>query len=351
MALNRFMREKLILTFNEVAELFFKFLSNQLPLFAIGFGPIGYGIFLGINTTTIKHSCSKNASQIFNGKEMTLTAIDKIENFSDVRMAYTANYHETTESRRKYLAERYFFTCHCSLCDDEKFRLMESSMKCQECNGGCVPIANMVCLDCNCKASPEMLQKYQEIKAKLILPETLICQRRTSKPEPVFEDLKLYEHFFEEASGIFHPLDCTFYKLREMAKFSICGSFVVAICDSGLDFGTVSEATLVLLLRIAQSSVIACRTRLAPFHTDLALNEYDVAFLNAYLGKIDEADEAFKRYEDIMIGCFGEREDLPLSFMECKLRKANFESAKKKEDFLVALFEKLTTKVSGQEKN
>lgn len=334
------MGDKLTLTIKEVAELLFKFVSNDLPLVAIGFGKIGQGLFLSINTSTIKHSCSQNVMYRFNGKEMTLGAIANIESFSDVRMAYTPNYHEDTKSRRKYLEERYFFTCHCSLCDDEKLGPAESSMYCPKCEGGCIPISQLVCQDCNFKATRRMLEKYQEIKAKLVLPETLNFVR-TSQPDSTLANLEKYEEWFIEALDVIHPLDCSFYKLRRMAKFSICGSFE-ATSDSRFNFDDATERNLILLLKIAQHSVIACRARLAPFHTDIALNEYDVAFLYAYLGEIDKANEAFKRYLDIMTECFKKREDLPLCYIETEMRMVQFESAKMKED-LSDLFQNLST--------
>ena len=153
------MKKKLHLPKEEVTEIFFKIITNHHEMFAVTVGNVGYGIFLSLNASTVKHSCIPNVARKFNGKELTLKAVDKIDNFSEVGMIYaTFLSQQDVKFRRFHLKRQYCFTCHCKFCDDEDLEsMMESSMLCS--CGGCIPVSKMICVDCNLKVSSEKLEK------------------------------------------------------------------------------------------------------------------------------------------------------------------------------------------------
>ena len=87
----------------------------------------------------IDHSCVPNAIRTFNGNEITVTTIEKVENLSDIKISYRPKLYETTKARRQDLMKSYFFTCHCPKCQDVQADHLKSSMRCSKCKG-CVPI-------------------------------------------------------------------------------------------------------------------------------------------------------------------------------------------------------------------
>ena len=330
------MKKKLLLSKEQVTEIYFKIMVNQLEMFAVGVGIIGYGIFLNINPSTIKHSCIPNVLRKFDGKKMTLKAVDKIENFSDIRMTYSPIYQEDVKIRRSYLKQHYCFTCHCKFCEDEDLEsMLEASMLCSECDGGCIPFTpKMSCLDCNAKVSPEMFAKYWQIKWNLDLPQDFQRLKQASKSGydiGANYDLRKYEDLFVKALEIFHPLDRTFYKLSEMTKFAICGTFDGIM---NVKMESLTEKQLNLLLKMAQISAMKARKLLPPFQTETSLHEFEIAMIYAFLGEIDKADEAFKRYTVIERMFNAPQDNLPLTFYEeLRLRRIKLEEAKKKKDY------------------
>ena len=331
------MKGKLHLPKEEVTEIFFKIMINQLEIFAVGVGNIGYGIFLNINSSSIKHACIPNVIRKFNGKVMTLKAIDKIEDFSDIRMAYGPIYQEPVKIRRNYLKQQYGFTCHCKFCDDEDLEaILDASTLCSNCTEGCIPFTpKMSCLNCKAQISPQMFAKYWQIKANLAdLPQDFQRLKVASKSGydiGANYDLKMYEDLFVQALDIFHPFDRTFYKLSEMTKFAICGTFDGLM---NVKMESLTEKQLNLLLKMAEINAIKARKLLPPFVTEISLHEFEIAMIYAFLGKIDKADEAFKRYTVIERMFNAPEDNLPLTFYEeLRFRRIKLEEAKKKKDY------------------
>ena len=337
------MKGKLTLTIEEAAEIFHKIQSNLQPLF-YGNGVIGSGLFLSINTSTIKHSCVANAKKISNGKELSLMALGKIESFADVRFAYCPYFSREKEFRRKYLRERFFFECQCWLCNNEELEEMYSSMICNQCKVGCVPISKMTCLDCGYKANPNDARKYHEFKARIVMPSFQnYSPTGNFKPEPVFENLETYEHIFKEAFEVLHPMDVTFFNLSRMAQYSVLGNFSDAM-KSYVEIGSLPQPKIVTLKFAAQVQVQRLRTILPPLHTSIANMEFDYAMCLAHLGEIEKADAAFARSESIFQICPGVGYE-----MENTFRKVALEHAKAKIDMMDSICEKARQmKMSGE---
>ena len=342
------MKGKLTLPIEETAEIFHKIQSNQQPLF-YGNDVIGSGLFLSINTSTIKHSCVANAKLTCNGRELSLIALGKIESFADVRFAYCPYYQRDREFRREYLRERYFFECQCWLCNNEELEEMYSSMICNQCKVGCVPISKMTCLDCGYKANPNDARKYHEFKARIVMPNFQnYSPTGNFKPEPVFEDLETYEHLFKEAFEVLHPMDVTFFNLSRMAQYSVLGNFSDAL-KRHVEIGSLPNPKIVTLNLISQVQIQRDRKILPPLHTSIANAEFDYAMSLAHLGEIEEADAAFARSESILRICPGLNH--PGYEMEFKFRKIAHEHAKAKVDMMDTICDKARQMKMSEELN
>jgi hypothetical protein len=75
--------------------------------------PIGMGIYPLI--AMANHSCRPNAVVQFDGHRANLRAIAPIEAGEEVLVSYI-DLADTTQGRRKELAQGYFFTCQCVMC-------------------------------------------------------------------------------------------------------------------------------------------------------------------------------------------------------------------------------------------
>lgn len=64
------------------------------------------------------HSCTPNATIIFDGRQLTLRTLDPIKKGDQVFVSYIDTT-QTREERRHELKDRYFFTCHCEKCEQD----------------------------------------------------------------------------------------------------------------------------------------------------------------------------------------------------------------------------------------
>ena len=99
--------------------------------------PIGIGLYLA--ASRLDHSCVPNATVIFLGRKLKVRCIEPVDNFKDVRIAYTNIIHDT-ETRRKDLKEQYYFHCQCFQCrDDSCTSFKKGSLRCPKCEGA-IPV-------------------------------------------------------------------------------------------------------------------------------------------------------------------------------------------------------------------
>ena len=158
-------------------------------------------------------------------------------------------------------------------------------------------------------------------------------------------DIKMYQDLFLKALDIFHPFDRSFHILSEMAKFSICGMFDSVIL---IQMASLSKKKLEILLKIYQNSVKKSRKLRPPFHYQTGIHELEVAIICAFLGKIDMANEAFKRYTDIERVFNAPEDNLPIIFYEeLRFRRIKLEEAKRKKDYPIAYLKKIVEPIRG----
>ena len=90
-----------------------------------------------------------------------------MDSFPEMRISYFSNIWETTQNRREYLQNNYYFLCECPKCFDEKSDEHKSSLKCCQCDG-CVPRCTEICSDCKNEYFPQdILDKHAALKNKI----------------------------------------------------------------------------------------------------------------------------------------------------------------------------------------
>lgn len=79
------------------------------------------------------HSCMPNTAIMFDGRHMTLRALDPIKEGEQVSISYI-DVTQTRDERRRELKDRYFFTCCCNKCerDDGPYRTFLKSTLVQD---------------------------------------------------------------------------------------------------------------------------------------------------------------------------------------------------------------------------
>jgi len=65
------------------------------------------------------HSCTPNATVMFDGRRIELRALDAIEEGEQIFISYVDNL-QSRDARRKELRERYFFECRCGKCERDE---------------------------------------------------------------------------------------------------------------------------------------------------------------------------------------------------------------------------------------
>ena len=82
------------------------------------------------------HQIFTNGDQ--SGKEMIIRTIENVNDFSDIRHSYLKNLSASTKKRQEKLLQDHYFLCECTRCLDTKSDNLKNSMKCTNCNSGCV---------------------------------------------------------------------------------------------------------------------------------------------------------------------------------------------------------------------
>ena len=82
------------------------------------------------------HQIFTNGHQ--SGKEMIIRTIENVNDFSDIRHSYLKNLSASTKKRQEKLLQDHYFLCECTRCLDTKSDNLKNSMKCTNCNSGCV---------------------------------------------------------------------------------------------------------------------------------------------------------------------------------------------------------------------
>jgi hypothetical protein len=74
------------------------------------------GLCFEPSASLANHSCTPNTVIGFDGRYMTLRALDPIKKGEQIFISYV-DVTQTLDARRQELEERYFFTCHCAKCE------------------------------------------------------------------------------------------------------------------------------------------------------------------------------------------------------------------------------------------
>ncbi|VDN58803.1 unnamed protein product [Dracunculus medinensis] len=134
-------------------ENFGKILINVFSLFNSELSPYGIGLYLGLSV--LDHSCQPNAFVIFDGKKAILRSLSPdIDTLSDrVKISYIDLF-DCTEDRQAKLLDIYFFTCRCSVCNDQQMDALAHSFRCSRCKDGYIgfnPKSSQLesCASCN----------------------------------------------------------------------------------------------------------------------------------------------------------------------------------------------------------
>ena len=199
-------------SFEYLLRIFGKININKHGIISSKMAHIGDALYIG--ASAIDHACSPNAIFVTkNGKEISIRALEKVENFSEVRISYIKP-SDNTENRRNKLKLHYHFDCECRLCEDEEKDNCRSSMLCPKAKIGdldyyehCVPMKTAQCIKCGSRISKKIIEKYKHY----------INQ----------EDHSFEEWICGEPSKIVHPCDSFFFRFAQKCTEKV--SFLMPI--------------------------------------------------------------------------------------------------------------------------
>ena len=78
---------------------------------------VANALYLGYSA--IDHSCAPNSTIAFNGKEVVVTTLGNVKDFSDIRISYISYLNVSKAERKKRLQKTWHFDCNCSRCERE----------------------------------------------------------------------------------------------------------------------------------------------------------------------------------------------------------------------------------------
>ncbi|CDW52304.1 zf-MYND and CD20 domain containing protein [Trichuris trichiura] len=136
-ALRSFMHSENIPFSSGLMEIFGKIVVNAFSILNDDLNPIGIGVYL--NLSQLDHACDAENVVMFDGARALLNCLnpDHVDTSNDLR-THTISYDSViceTESRRRTLQSRYYFTCRCRRCLDLDLDAIATSSKCA--NSGC----------------------------------------------------------------------------------------------------------------------------------------------------------------------------------------------------------------------
>uniref|UniRef100_T1IMZ4 MYND-type domain-containing protein n=1 Tax=Strigamia maritima TaxID=126957 RepID=T1IMZ4_STRMM len=127
-----FIREEYCPSFRELSEIYGKAFINTFRIHDDG-KKLGKGLYLG--ASILDHSCQPNASFVFDGPTLLLTATEDIPQLdaSNVFISYVGTLASTKE-RQDRLKQIYYFDCTCIKCQDVESDLIKRSIVCPNAN-------------------------------------------------------------------------------------------------------------------------------------------------------------------------------------------------------------------------
>ena len=165
----------------------------------------GSGVYLG--ASALDHSCCPNAIWYsINNKELIIKTIEKVEHYSEIRITYLPNLYESTNQRREQLLKLYYFLCQCSTCLDFASNSMKSSMKCLNCQYGCVPLQSGICSDCDSEMDTFAINKSKKLKSE-------IHQAIHDVDVKNFESRRIFDNLYDQSKVWLHSYDQDFMEL------------------------------------------------------------------------------------------------------------------------------------------
>uniref|UniRef100_A0A5S6R508 MYND-type domain-containing protein n=1 Tax=Trichuris muris TaxID=70415 RepID=A0A5S6R508_TRIMR len=137
--LRTFMHNESVPFSTGLMEIFGKIVVNAFSILNDDLNSIGIGIYL--NLSQLDHACDAENVVMFDGARALLNCLnpDLVDPSGDLR-SHTISYDSViceTESRRRSLQSRYYFTCRCRRCLDLNMDAIGMSSKCADpnCNG------------------------------------------------------------------------------------------------------------------------------------------------------------------------------------------------------------------------
>jgi len=134
--------------------------------------PFGTGIYL--LASIFDHSCTPNCTVVFKGRELVVMATEDIPAGDITSVAFISYLNTMDDIKTRQLQQKaiWYFSCHCSLCQDTRMDQEKHSIKCGKCEKG---------------------RPVDTIKWKLYGPCTNCCYRKEKEDkEQVTRYKKLY---------------------------------------------------------------------------------------------------------------------------------------------------------------
>lgn len=93
---------------------------------------VGTGLYL--TCSYLNHSCSPNCVVVFEKNQIILKSIENIQENTELTISYI-ELAASSQTRKKMLETRYFFTCNCKKCEEGINDDLLTGKKCLKCQG------------------------------------------------------------------------------------------------------------------------------------------------------------------------------------------------------------------------
>lgn len=134
--------------------------------------PFGTGIYL--LASIFDHSCVPNCTVVFQGRELRVVATQDLPEGEVARVAFISYVNSMDNTRTRSTQHRviWYFSCHCSLCQETELDLLKHSMQCAKCGEArALDVetwsAPGPCSDCGYRAEKEdskQVQRYKQLR-------------------------------------------------------------------------------------------------------------------------------------------------------------------------------------------
>ncbi|XP_070581944.1 histone-lysine N-methyltransferase SMYD3-like isoform X2 [Ptychodera flava] len=290
---------------SDLLAIFGRMVSNSFSVCDAEMKPIGVAIYPKVSL--LNHSCDANCVAVFNGTEILIRSVRKLQQGEECFMSYI-EVMSSTQERKQQLKEQYYFECDCQVCqnieqDKKKQALKCSSMACSEMvlpddSGGFI-----VCAGCSSRHdkshSKTVTELVEKIKDSLTVIETLKKQQNIKKI------LELCEEHLKSCERVLH--ECNIYAVQ----------LLDAAMDACIDLQQWKSA-----LKYGIKTILPYRLHYPACHPNVGVQLMRIGKLQLFLSHLQDAEKSLQQAREIIHTTHGSShplsKELERLYCECR---------------------------------